>query len=130
MVAVGIGIAFLIIGQGPVGLLDITRLLSSVISYVRIMAINLASAWMSRTFVLLAGLLFGFGLVGPIMSAILLIVAHFFIVFISSFATFAHSLRLHYVEFYGRFFSGGGIQFSPLESSRDYTTLIENNLSM
>ncbi|MHA1861110.1 MAG: V-type ATP synthase subunit I [Candidatus Ranarchaeia archaeon] len=121
------GLGALIIGQGPVGFLDITRLLSSVISYVRIMAINLASAWMSRTFVLLSTLLFGFPFVGIGLSIILLIFSHFFIVFISSFATFAHSLRLHYVEFYGRFFVGGGLKFSPLESTRNYTVLkIEN----
>jgi len=46
-----------------------------------------------------------------------------FIITISLFVTFAHSLRLHYVEFFGKFFKGGGIHFSPLTSTRVYTAL-------
>ncbi|MFW6117158.1 MAG: V-type ATP synthase subunit I [Thermoproteota archaeon] len=118
------GLVALLVGKGLIGLLDLTRLLSSVISYVRILALNMATAWMSRTFVLLGGLIVGVYVVGPFLNGILLLFSHFFIVFISIFATFAHSLRLHYVEFFGRFFIGGGTKFSPLTSERTYTTLI------
>lgn len=116
-----IGLVMLIAGRGFIGILELTRLLSSVISYVRILALNMATAWMSRTFVLLGGLLFDVYLVGPILDGGILIFSHFFIVFISAFATFAHSLRLHYVEFFSRFFIGGGIKFSSLTSERKYT---------
>jgi V/A-type H+-transporting ATPase subunit I len=116
------GLAALIIGNGLLGILDLTRLLSNVISYVRILALNMATTVMSRTFVLLGGLLVSVTLVGPILNGVLLLFSHFFIVFISLFATFAHSLRLHYVEFFGRFFIGGGTKFSPLTSERVYTT--------
>ncbi|MFW6110892.1 MAG: V-type ATP synthase subunit I [Thermoproteota archaeon] len=117
------GLAALLAGKGLTGLLELTRLLSSVISYVRILALNMATTWMSRTFVLLGGLIVGVYAVGPLLNGILLLFSHFFIVFISIFATFAHSLRLHYVEFFGRFFIGGGTKFSPLASERAYTTL-------
>ncbi|UCC33186.1 MAG: hypothetical protein JSW53_05280 [Candidatus Bathyarchaeota archaeon] len=116
------GLATLIIGNGLLGLLELTRLLSNVISYVRILALNMATTVMSRTFVLLGGLLISVAFVGPILNGVLLLFSHFFIVFISVFATFAHSLRLHYVEFFGRFFIGGGTKFSPLTSERVYTT--------
>ncbi len=116
-----IGLAALMIGKGPIGLLELTRLLSSVISYVRILALNMATAWMGRTFVLLGTLVVGTYLVGPVLNGTILLFSHFFIVFISVFATFAHSLRLHYVEFFGRFFIGGGTRFSPLTSEREYT---------
>jgi V/A-type H+-transporting ATPase subunit I len=117
-----VGLVMLIAGRGLIGMLELTRLLSSVISYVRILALNMATAWMSRTFVLLGGLLFTVYLVGPVLNGALLMFSHFFIVFISAFATFAHSLRLHYVEFFGRFFIGGGTKFSSLSSERRYTT--------
>ena len=117
-----VGLVMLIAGRGLIGMLELTRLLSSVISYVRILALNMATAWMSRTFVLLGGLLFDVQLVGPVLTGVILIFSHFFIVFISAFATFAHSLRLHYVEFFGRFFIGGGTKFSSLSSERRYTT--------
>ncbi len=118
-----VGLIMLLAGKGVIGLLELTRLLSNVISYVRILALNMATAWMSRTFVLLGTLVFGVYLLGPVLEAVLLLFSHFFIVFISVFATFAHSLRLHYVEFFGRFFIGGGTKFSPLTSERMYTTL-------
>lgn len=120
--ALGIaGLIALIAGKGATGLLELTRLLSNVISYVRILALNMATAWMGRTFVLLGGLLIGVYPIGPVLNGVMLIFSHFFIVFISAFATFAHSLRLHYVEFFGRFFIGGGTKFSPLTSERKYT---------
>jgi V/A-type H+-transporting ATPase subunit I len=115
------GLIALIAGKGATGLLELTRLLSNVISYVRILALNMATAWMGRTFVLLGGLLIGVYPIGPVLNGVMLIFSHFFIVFISAFATFAHSLRLHYVEFFGRFFIGGGTKFSPLTSERKYT---------
>ncbi len=118
-----VGLIMLLAGKGAIGLLELTRLLSNVISYVRILALNMATAWMSRTFVLLGTLVFGVYLLGPVLEAVLLLFSHFFIVFISVFATFAHSLRLHYVEFFGRFFIGGGTKFSPLTSERTYTKL-------
>ncbi len=118
------GLAMLLIGKGLTGLLELTRLLSNVISYVRILALNMATAWMSRTFLLLGTLLIDVFLVGPFLTGILLLFSHFFIVFISVFATFAHSLRLHYVEFFGRFFIGGGTKFSPLASERAYTMIV------
>jgi V/A-type H+-transporting ATPase subunit I len=114
-------LATLIAGKGLTGMLELTRLLSNVISYVRILALNMATAWMSRTFVLLGGLLVEVYIVGPALNGTILIFSHFFMVFISSFATFAHSLRLHYVEFFGRFFIGGGTKFSSLTPERQYT---------
>jgi len=120
------GLVALLLGKGAIGLLELTRLLSNVISYVRILALNMATAWMSRTFLLLGGLLVDVYLVGIILNGVLLIFSHFFLVFISAFATFAHSLRLHYVEFFGRFFIGGGNKFSPLTSERTYTIPIPN----
>jgi V/A-type H+-transporting ATPase subunit I len=122
-----IGLIALIIGKGPFGLLELTKLLSNSISYVRIMAINMATAWMNRTFVLLGGLLLDIYILGPFLDGFLLLFSHLFIVFISIFATFAHSLRLHYVEFFGRFFIGGGVKFSPLQSNREYTILKDKN---
>jgi len=113
----------LLLGQGPASLLDITRLISNIISYVRIMAINLASAWMTRTFALLASLIAGAAIVGLPLAAILMLFSYMFIITISLFVTFAHSLRLHYVEFFGKFFKGGGNRFSPLTSTREYTTV-------
>jgi len=32
-----------------------------------------------------------------------------------------HSIRLHYVELFGKFFEGGGLRFNPLKIVRKWT---------
>jgi V/A-type H+-transporting ATPase subunit I len=114
----------LVFGQGPSALLDVTKILSNIISYVRILALNMASAWMSRTFLLLAELVTEIPLVGPIIGMMIILGSHLFLVTLSSITTFIHSLRLHYVEFFSRFFEGSGVKYSPISVEREYTKLI------
>ena len=115
------GVITLVIGHGAQGLLELTNTLSNLISYIRLLALNMATTWMGRTFVLLAAMILPIRYVGLPLALFLLTFSQFFLVFISSFSTFAHALRLHYVEFFGRFFMGGGIKYNPLKVERKYT---------
>lgn len=114
----------LILGQGASALLDVTRIVSNVVSYVRILALNMATAWMSRTFLLLASIVVDTPVVGSGLGIAILVGSHLFLVALSSITTFIHSLRLHYVEFFGRFFEGGGVNYQPISVDREYTKLI------
>jgi V/A-type H+-transporting ATPase subunit I len=99
----------------PRNLMEVTRLVSNVVSYARIVAINISHAGISRAFTLLASpLLFSGGVFGLLAGGIILLITHFFIVFIESFIAFAHSLRLHFVEFFSKFFEPTGNVFKPL----------------
>ncbi|MFH2110998.1 MAG: V-type ATPase 116kDa subunit family protein [Candidatus Bathyarchaeota archaeon] len=126
--AVAAGVAALLLGHGPSGLLELTKILSNIISYIRLLALNMASAWMGRTFVLLSAMLLPIAYVGLPLTIFLLAFSQFFLVFISSFSTFAHALRLHYVEFFGRFFMGGGTRFKSLRVERRYTYVSKGEL--
>jgi V/A-type H+-transporting ATPase subunit I len=102
----------------PRNLMEVTRLVSNVVSYARIVAINISHAGISRAFTLLASpLLFSGGVFGLLAGGIILLITHFFIVFIESFIAFAHSLRLHFVEFFSKFFEPTGNVFKPLSFS-------------
>jgi len=122
------GVAALLLGHGPSGLLELTKILSNIISYIRLLALNMASTWMGRTFVLLSAMLMPIAYVGLPLTIILLAFSQFFLVFISSFSTFAHALRLHYVEFFGRFFMGGGTRFKSLKVERKYTYVTKGEI--
>ncbi|MBO3841774.1 MAG: hypothetical protein FGF48_05095 [Candidatus Brockarchaeota archaeon] len=100
----------------PRNLMEVTRLVSNVVSYTRIVAINISHAGVSRAFWLLASPLIYSGnpIVGLLAGGAILLVTHFFIVFIESFIAFAHSLRLHFVEFFSKFFEPEGNIFKPL----------------
>ncbi len=120
---VSIALIALVLGQGLSALLDVTRIISNVVSYVRILALNMASAWMSRTFLLLTSIVVDTPVVGSGLAIAMLVGSHLFLVALSSIATFIHSLRLHYVEFFGRFFEGGGVNYQPISVDRQYTRL-------
>lgn len=122
------GVAALLLGHGLSGLLELTKILSNIISYIRLLALNMASTWMGRTFVLLSAMIMPIAIVGPPLTIFLLAFSQFFLVFISSFSTFAHALRLHYVEFFGRFFIGGGTRFKSLKVERRYTYVSKGEL--
>ncbi|MEM4229875.1 MAG: V-type ATPase 116kDa subunit family protein [Thermoproteota archaeon] len=100
----------------PRNLMEVTRLVSNVVSYARIVAINISHAGISRAFALLASPLIYCGnpIAGLLAGGTILLVTHFFIVFIESFIAFAHSLRLHFVEFFSKFFEPRGNVFKPL----------------
>jgi V/A-type H+-transporting ATPase subunit I len=47
--------------------------------------------------------------------------AHSFNIFINSMGGFIHSMRLHFAEFFGKFYEGGGEKFTPFKVKRSYT---------
>ena len=108
------GLLLILFEEGVQGALELPRILSNVFSYVRILALNMAHVGLSATFASLATTLLAIPYAGPPFAVILIVIAQIFIVFISVFAVFAHTLRLHYVEFFSKFFQGGGIKFDPL----------------
>jgi V/A-type H+-transporting ATPase subunit I len=89
---------------GPLGLLGT---LGNVLSYLRLAAVGLASAH-------LAGVANELATVGPIwMGVLVAIFFHALNLTLAVFSPTIQGLRLHYVEFFGTFFVGGGRAFSP-----------------
>ncbi len=107
------GLALVLGFKGAREALDLTRLLSNVLSYVRLLALNMAHVGLSATFASIVGGLFALGLAGQLSAGIIILVAHIFLVVVSLFAVFAHALRLQYVEFFSKFYEGGGTIFNP-----------------
>jgi V/A-type H+-transporting ATPase subunit I len=70
-----------------------------------------------------------FGAVGAIQVAVGLILLIIFVfghianAVLQALGGFIHALRLHYVEFFGQFYTGGGRKFSPFTEEREFTTV-------
>jgi V/A-type H+-transporting ATPase subunit I len=63
--------------------------------------------------------------VGIILVPIILIFAHVANLGLQALGAGVHSLRLQYVEFFNRFYEGGGKKYSPFLIKRKYTKLKE-----
>jgi len=127
-VMVVIGIILLLISSGPVGFFDITGYVGDWLSYARLLALGLATAGMALAFNVVSEMtIIDIPIVGLIIPAILLIILHLVNLGLQALGAAVHSLRLQYVEFFNRFYEGGGHEFSPFKMKRKYTK-VENEI--
>ena len=54
---------------------------------------------------------------------VLFILLHAINIFLSYLSAYVHGIRLQYLEFFGKFFTGGGRAFTPLKASEKYVTI-------
>lgn len=95
------------------GFAKVTSYLNDLLSYSRVLALALSSAVIAFTFNLLAGLLHG-SIIGIIFSIFIYLIGHVFNLAVSLLSAYVHGNRLQYLEFYGKFYEGGGYLFEPL----------------
>ncbi len=100
-------------------LYGITSYLSDILSYSRLMALGLATGVVA-TVINTMGSLAGNGVVGWILFVLVFIVGQTFNFAINLLGAFVHTCRLQYVEFFGKFFEGGGRPFKPLYNKTKY----------
>ncbi len=121
-ILVTIGIILLLYASGPVGFFDITGYVGDWLSYARLLALGLATAGMALAFNVVSQLLGEMiPFIGIIITIVLLLVLHVVNLAISALGAAVHSLRLQYVEFFNRFYEGGGEEFTPFKIKRTYT---------
>ncbi|MEJ5200174.1 MAG: V-type ATPase 116kDa subunit family protein, partial [Anaerolineae bacterium] len=111
-----VGLAILIYGQGGIGVLlaplELLSTVGNILSYLRIAAIGLSSVYLAEVAGALAGAA-GNLWVGVIIASFF----HALNVLLGAFSPTIHSLRLHYVEFFSKFYQGGGQAFRPFARS-------------
>jgi len=109
-----LGVAGVVLSEGAVGLLELFSLFGNILSYSRIMAIGLASVILAAVANRLAEMS------ENIIIAVLVGVGIHLINFIMGvFSPTIHSLRLHYVEFFSKFFVATGKAFQPFKKIRE-----------
>jgi len=128
-VLVLVGIIQLFAHAGPIGFFDITGYVGDWLSYARLLALGLATAGMALAFNVIAQLMGSMiPVIGIVVMIIILIFAHLINLGLQALGAAIHSLRLQYVEFFNRFYEGGGKEFSPFKIKRTYTKLEEEKI--
>ena len=108
---------------GLFSLYDVVGFLSDVLSYSRLLALGLATSIIA-SIINEISFMFDFPIVLKIiLAAAILLVGHTVNFGINALGAYVHSCRLQYLEFFGKFFTGGGQAFSPLKINTKYTKL-------
>ena len=134
MAIVGVAAAFILpfftnqgISKG-LGIWDlysgITGNLSDILSYSRLLGLGLASTSIAQVFNFLASM-GGKSVVGVVMFLLVALLGHTLNFAINALGAFVHSCRLQYVEFFGRFYEGGGRAFEPFDRETKYINIVE-----
>ena len=106
---------------GALGMFSLTGLFGDILSYARLLALSLATSGIAMAINILVNLVKGIPILGYILAPIVFIVGHLANTVIQALGAFIHSLRLHYVEFFSKFYEGGGKKYSPFRIKREYT---------
>jgi V/A-type H+-transporting ATPase subunit I len=90
-----------------IGPVELAGAVANVLSYLRLAAVGLASAY-------LANVANEFAVVLPLaVGLVVAAVLHALNLALAAFSPMIQSLRLHYVEFFSKFYVGGGVAFRP-----------------
>lgn len=109
---------------GAYDLYNITGWLSDVLSYSRLLALGLATGVIASVINQMAGMAGG-GLMGAVIFAIIFVAGHTLNLAINLLGAYVHTNRLQFVEFFGKFYEGGGRAFAPFKIDTKYVTVQE-----
>ncbi len=109
--AIAVGLVALVVPRGALGLimgpLEFVGTLGNVLSYLRVGAVGLASTYLAMIANQLGGL-------GPLwLGLAVAAVFHALNLGLAAFSPMIQALRLHYVEFFSKFYEAGGQPFRP-----------------
>jgi V/A-type H+-transporting ATPase subunit I len=99
----------------------LTRLLSNTISYSRILALLMAHWALLLVTYTVADLVVPIG--GIVLSMIVIIFGNIAVLALEGLIVFIHTLRLHFYEWFSKFYGGTGTEFSPFKQKFDHTTV-------
>ncbi|MBO6147180.1 MAG: V-type ATP synthase subunit I [Lachnospiraceae bacterium] len=106
--------------KGLYGLYNVTGYLSDLLSYSRLLALGLATSVISSVFNQMGSMVAGTPVIGVIFFALIFLVGHVLNLAINALGAYVHANRLQYVDFFGKFYNGGGRKFTPFATNTKY----------
>jgi V/A-type H+-transporting ATPase subunit I len=111
--------------KGLYALYGISGYLSDILSYSRLLALGLATGIIGTVVNQMASMTAG-GAFGPIFFTLIVVIGHALNLGINALGAYVHTNRLQYVEFFGKFYEGGGKVFKPFGINTKYYRIKES----
>jgi V/A-type H+-transporting ATPase subunit I len=116
------GVAGKVLG-GLSGAYGLVNYFGDILSYARLFGVGLAGCVIGYVANYLAGMMFGFGIIGIPFGVIIAVFFHAINLGLGLLSSYVHDARLQFIEFFGKFYEGAGKPFSPLGSNLRYTKI-------
>ncbi|MCS4541202.1 MAG: V-type ATP synthase subunit I [Euryarchaeota archaeon] len=114
----------LVVGfTGAIGILELPVFFSNLVSYSRLFALLMATGAMSIAASKLSLMSSKLPVIGAIAGALIFILIHGLDIVLGGLEAFIQPIRLHYLEFFNRFYSGMGQKFTPFKAMRKLTLI-------
>ncbi len=110
--------------KGLYGVYGVTSWLSDILSYSRLLALGLATSVISTVFNKMGSML-GASIPGAIVFILVFLIGHSMNIAINALGAYVHTNRLQYVEFFGKFYEGGGRKLNPFGEKTKYYKVLE-----
>ncbi|MHB1454938.1 MAG: V-type ATP synthase subunit I [Saccharofermentanales bacterium] len=111
--------------KGLIGLYSITGYFSDILSYTRILALSLATGVIAMVVNMLGGIA-GFGFIGILLFVAVGLLGHTLNLALSTLGCYVHTSRLQYVEFFSKFYEGGGRMWNPMSIKTRYIQIMKD----
>jgi V/A-type H+-transporting ATPase subunit I len=117
---------FIRFAKGGYELYGVVQVFADVLSYSRLLALGLATSVIAGVINTIAVMMGETPFIGPVLMVIILIVGHLGNILINCLSGFIHTARLQFVEFFGKFYEGGGKSFNPFQREGKYTDIVKS----
>ena len=111
---------------GAYDLYNITGWLSDVLSYSRLLALGLATGVIASVINQMGSMLPN-NIAGVILFLVIFVIGHTLNLAINLLGAYVHTNRLQFVEFFGKFYEGGGRAFHPFAPDTKYVDVKEES---
>jgi V/A-type H+-transporting ATPase subunit I len=135
-VAIAVGVVLVVAGliaiaqENPLEIVELPTIISHVLSYARLVAVGLSSVAIAMVINFIAiGMMIQpqleaitpVGVIIIIVGILVLLVGHVLNTALGLLGGGLHSIRLHYVEFFTKFYKGGGKKYNPFGMKSKFT---------
>jgi len=113
-----------LIGEGTMESFEtLLSIMSNVASYIRLLALALAHISLMVAIISMGNLFQGDGIINEIINIIVLIFGNMFVILLEGLLVFINTIRLHFYEFFFKFYQGTGVTYIPFYLDDKYSII-------